>query len=164
MVFIAGGIANQFLKTRRTMAKDTSDIKQERSNVVAGTFMNESLMLMVTRAEERTAETIKAAREIYAQREAHIERIARLDEQLKNCQREMEACQDRAQRAETRAAAAEEHMREQTEQMLMMGINIDRLTTALARHDAAEAAQLSPKKTAQPLLVIQPDTDGTDGP
>lgn len=147
------GVGGAALKTRRTLAKDSSDIKQERSNTQASTWLNEQLMEQVTRSEARHEKTIEAARDVFSQREADVEKIARQDEQIKNCLREIEACRDRAQRAETRAAIAEEHMRVQTEQMLSMSINIARLTTALARHDAAEAARLSPQKQGQPLLV-----------
>lgn len=162
LTVIVGGLANQLLKTRRLLAKDSSEIKQEKSNAHAGTWLNEQLMEQVTRSEARHEKTIEAARELFAQREAHVEKIARLEEQLKNCRREMEACQDRSQRAETRAAIAEEHMRVQTEQILIMSINIDRLTSELKTHDPVAAERLSPKAKRQPLLVPPSiDEEGT---
>lgn len=153
------GLVNQLLKTRRTLAQQNSEIKVEKSEATGSTWLNERLMAQVVRAEAARDATILAAKELFDQREAHVEKIARLEEKLANSERESVACQDRSQRAESRAAVAEEHMRTQAEQMLVMSMNIDQLTTELARHDPAAAERLRPKPRQQPLLIAP-----TEGP
>lgn len=155
-VGVAAGTA---FKLRRNLAKDNSDITQEKSNAHAGAWLNEQLMAQVVRAEAAREATVRAARELFEQRVVDVEKMARQEERLANCERSSAECQDRAQRAESRAAVAEEHMRTQAEQILTMSLKIDSLTTALARHDPGEAARLSPKPKDQPLL-IPPSTEG----
>lgn len=149
-------LGGALLKTRRSLADQNSAIAQGRSDSKAGTWLNEQLMSQVTRAEAARDATIRAAKELFDQREAHVEKIARLEERLSNCQQGAAECLDRAQRAESRAAVAEEHMRKQAEQMLVQSMNIDRLTTELAKHDTDAAVQLTPKRQNQPLLVPDP--------
>lgn len=146
------GLVNQLLKTRRTLAQQNSEIKVEKSEANGSTWLNERLMAQVVRAEAARDATIVAAKELFDQREAHVEKIARLEEKLANSERESVACQDRAARAEGRAAVAEEHMRKQAEQILVMSLTIDGLTTELTKHDPEAAKRLTPKARQQPLL------------
>lgn len=147
------GLANQLIKTRRELSKSSSEAKVERSDAGAKAWSNEWLMSQVERSEARHEAMIAATKTVYAQRETHIAEIAMLTERLTNCERERVECKDRAQRAETRATIAEERNMTQTEQILVMSLKIDSLTTALAKYDPAEAARLSPRAMQQPLLV-----------
>lgn len=146
------GLGNQLLKTRRTLAQQNSEIKVERSDASGSTWLNERLMAQVVRAEAARDATILTAKELFDQREAHVEKIARLEEKLSNCERGSVTCEDRASRAEGRAAVAEEHMRKQAEQILVMSLTIDSLTTELTKHDPSAAQRLTPKPRQQPLL------------
>jgi hypothetical protein len=149
---IITGLVQQLLKARRDLARHNSEIKVEKSDANAGQWLYEQAMAEVTKARMERDATMRAAKELLDQRMVDVEKIARTDEQLKNCLKQSEACEDRAQRAEARAALAAEHMREQTEQILLMGINIDTLTTELAKHDKEAAVRLAPKLKQQALL------------
>lgn len=153
------GLGGALLKMRSNLAQDSSRIKQEKSDAHASTWLNEALIKRAEQAETERNATMRAAKELLDLRMIDVERIARLEEKLANSERESVACQDRSQRAESRAAVAEEHMRTQAEQMLVMSMNIDRLTTELARHDPVAAARLTPKPKQQPLLIAP-----TEGP
>jgi hypothetical protein len=158
LVIGAGGAV---LKLRRSFAKDNSDIKLERSDARAGTWLNEALMARATQAETERNATMRAAKEMLDQRMVDVEKIARTEERLRHAEEDIVECRDRAQRAETRAAVAEDHMRKQAEQILVQSMNIDRLTTALARYDPEESARLAPKRAQQPLLI---GDEGSDPP
>jgi hypothetical protein len=153
------GLGGALLKMRSNLAQDTSRIKQEKSDAHASTWLNEALIKRAEQAETERNATMRAAKELLDLRMVDVEKIARLEERLANCEHGSLACQDRAQRAESRAAVAEEHMRTQAEQMLVMSMNIDRLTTELARHDPIAAARLTPQPKQQPLLIAP-----TEGP
>jgi len=154
------GLGNALLKARRALARDNSEIKQEKSDVKAGTWLNEQMMAQILhaeasreRAEMSREEALRMVKEMFEKREASVVLAARLEEQLASLQRSADECADRAQRAETRAAVAEDHMRHQTEQILMMSINIDQLTTELSKYDKETAVRLAPKLKKQALLV-----------
>lgn len=153
------GLGGALMKARRDLARQNSEIKIEKSDAHAGTWLNQSLMQQVAKAETERDATMRAAKELLDLRMVDVAKIARLEEQVRHLEKGAEECQDRAQRAETRAAVAEEHMRKQTEQMLMQSINIDRLTTELAKHDKAAADRLSPKPRNQPLLMPPDEGD-----
>lgn len=155
-VGVAVGTAFKF---RRTLARDNSDIAQGKSDAGAKTWLNEQLMAQVAQAQTERDATMRAAKQLLDLRMVDVEKIARLEERLANSERASAACDDRAQRAESRAAVAEEHMRVQAEQMLVMSMNIDRLTTELAKHDEPAAIRLTPKPKQQPLLT--PPTEGS---
>lgn len=147
------GAGAAWFALRKRYSLDSSQIKQERSNAHAGAWLNDALIAQATKAETERDATMRAAKELLDQRMVDVERIARQEEKLANCERQAASCEDRAQRAEARAAVAEEHMRKQAEQMLVQSMNIDSLTTELAKHDQEAAARLAPKRKQQPLLT-----------
>lgn len=156
---VIGLLGNALLKARRELARNNSEIRQEKSETRAGTWLHEALIAEVTKARTERDATMRAAKELLDQRMVDVEKIARTEERLGNCERSTASCEDRAQRAETRAAVAEEHMRKQAEQMLVQSMNIDALTTELAKHDKAAAARLTPKPKNQPLLETLAELD-----
>lgn len=161
------GLGGALIKAWRELSRSRSEIKVEKVETHARGWVMDRMEDIVAQADARAdrAEaardaTITAAKVLVTQRETDVAQIARQEEKLANAMKDAAECEERARRAEGRAAVAEEHMRKQTEQMLMMGINIDALTTALAKHDPAEAARLTPKRRAQPLLDYDPDEEG----
>lgn len=147
------GLGLAVLKFRKTLASDTSEIKIQKSDAKAITWLNEALMARVTQAETERNATMRAAKELLDQRMIDVEKIARTEEKLANAETDIIECRERAVRAEGRAAVAEDRTRKQSEQILVQSMNIDRLTTELAKHDIEAAQRLAPKRTQQPLLL-----------
>lgn len=154
------GLGGALLKARRELARQNSQIVVEKSDAKANTWLNQALIDQAQRSEQQAVKadaakdaTITAAKELLDQRMVDLDKIARTEERLRHLEEDIIECRDRAQRAETRAAVAEDHMRKQAEQILVMSMNIDSLTTELAKHDPAAAKRLAPVRRVQPLLT-----------
>lgn len=159
LALMVGGLVNQLMKARRTLAQHNSEIKVEKSDTKAASWLTDSLIQRAEKAEQERDATMRAAKELVGQRMIDVERLARQEERLKNAETMAKLCEERAKRAEHRAAIAEEHMRTQAEQMLVMSMNIDRLTTKLAQYDKEAAHLLTPDAKRQPMLTVEPVLD-----
>lgn len=159
LAIIVGGLVNQLMKARRTLAQHSSEIHVEKSDAKTASWLNENSMRRAEKAETERDATMRAAKELVGQRMLDVEKMARQEEKLKNAETLAKLCEERAKRAEMRASIAEEHMRTQSEQILVMSMNIDQLTTKLAQYDKEAARRLTPDARGQPLLTVEPILD-----